>query len=112
MAEPLPLEALSRMNEVKPSLQRGPDYPEVLAVREIGGPRDPADRRMVLDTKTLEHLLDVARASLSGRVVVHHAGLRVQTLRDRETGHRWENVLLIGSEAKPEVGGLFGVHRG
>lgn len=110
--QPLPLEALAARNEIKPALQRGPDYPEVLSIREIGGPQDPADRRLILDVQTLEQLLAEARSSMSGRVVIHHAGLRVQTLRDRRSGHRWENLLLLGSETKPEVSGLFGVHRG
>lgn len=113
MPNPIPLTALSRRNVAKRKpLQYGPDYPEVLSDMEIGGPEDPADRRLVVDAATLQHLLDIARSSLSQRVVLHHVGLRVQVLRDSDTGHRWEHVTLIGSEPKPEpVSALLGGKR-
>ena len=106
---PVPLSALSLRNVAKPPLQRGEDYPEVLSVREIGGPEDPADRRLVVDLATLEQLCEVARTSLSQRVVIHGIGLRVQTLRDRQSGHRWDHVVLIGREPKPGYLALRGL---
>lgn len=100
---PQPLTALSRRCIVNPRpLQMGPSYPHVVLDREIGGPEDPADRRLILDARTLEALLDIARRSTTQRVVLHHIGLRVQTLEDRENGHRWDHCTLIGSEPKPE----------
>jgi len=100
---PRPLTALSRRNVIKPGLQMGPDYPEVLQDYEIGGPEDTTDRRLVVDTATLEELLRIARQALSGRVVLHSVGLRVQLLRDRQSGHRWEHCTLIGRQPRPEV---------
>ena len=97
------LTELSKRNVVRPNpLQMGPGYPEVLGDRTIGGPEDPADRRLVLGVDDLQRLLDIARESPSRRVVLHHFGLRVQLLRSREDHHRWEHVTLLGSEAKPE----------
>lgn len=104
---PQPITSLSQRNVVRTPLQRGPGFPEVLRDFEVGGPEDPADRRLILDSKTLRHLLDLAETSPSGRVVLHHIGLRVQVLEDQPSGHRWENVSLIGTEAKPETSGLF-----
>lgn len=92
-----------------PVLQRGPGYPETLSVFEVGGPSDSADRRLVVDRATLEQLLDVARASLTGRVVLHRVGLRVEVLESG--GHRWEHVILIGGELRPESPPIFGAGR-
>lgn len=100
---PQPLTALSQRNVIKPTLQRGPGHPEVLADREIGGPHDPTDRRLVVDSRTLAHLLEIARSSTSGRVVLHQLGIRVQTLRDHTTGHIWDHCTLLGTEPGPEV---------
>lgn len=97
---PEPLSHLSRRSVAKPPLQRGPDYPDVVSVREIGGPEDPADRRLVLDVATLEELLARAKASPTRRVVVHGIGLRVQLLDDG--AHRWEHVTLLGRAPEPE----------
>lgn len=103
------LTALSRRCVHNPRpLQYGPNYPEVVSEVTIGGPEDPADRRLVLDADTLRHLLNLANASLTNRVVLHHLGLKVQVLRDPATGHRWEHLTLIGSEPKSESTGFFG----
>lgn len=113
MSKPIPLTALSARVVAKPPLQMGPNYPDIVSDVEIGGPNDPADRRLVADVEMLEHLLRVARSSVTGRAVLHHVGLRVQTLRDPATGHRWDHVTLIGTEPKPEPAGIFGeVRRG
>lgn len=104
---PASLSALSARNVVHPALQVTAGYPVVLSTMDIGGPMDPADRRLVLDVQTLEHLLSLARSSITGRVVLHHLGLRVQVLRD-SSGHIWEHLTLLGSEPKPESALLFG----
>lgn len=109
MTKPIPLSALSVRNVVTTNpLQFGPNHPEVVGQHEIGGPQDPADRRLVLDAATLRHLLEIANTSMTQRVVLHHLGLKVQVLRDRKTGHTWEHLTLIGSEPKPETSLLFG----
>ena len=107
MSDPLPLTALSRRNVARVTLQRGPGYPEVISDREIGGPNDATDRRLILDIPTLQHLIDVARTSISQRVTLHHFGVRVQLLRDADSGHVWEHLTLIGTEPKPERSDLF-----
>lgn len=105
---PRPLSSMSKRSKVKVPIQRGPNYPEILQEIEYGGTEDPADRRLVLDIPTLELLMDRARASMSGRVVINHIGFRVQLLES--DGHRWEHITLLGSEPKPEVSSLrFGV---
>lgn len=96
----LPLSALSERLVHRAILQL-PNRPTILADVEIGGPQDSADRRLVLDVEQLEYLLARARASATGRVVVHKFGLRCQLLQE-DNGHRWNNCYLIG-EVAPEV---------
>jgi len=108
MSKPAPLSALSARNVVTANpLQFGPDHPEVLGQHDIGGPEDPADRRLILDSETLGELTRIANTSLTGRVVLHSIGLKVQVLRDRRNGHVWELLTLIGTEPKPETSLLF-----
>lgn len=90
-----------------PVLQRGPGYPETVRTFEVGGPSDPADRRLVVDRATLEQLLDVAKASLTGRVVLHRVGLRVEVLDDGS--HSWEHVVILGGELRPEQAPILSV---
>lgn len=73
-----------------------------------GGPEaEPtADRRWVMDVDELQRLLDVARRSPTGRVVVHHAGLRVRRVLDGS--HTVEMLAMVGSEPVPEPFSLFG----
>lgn len=97
---PRPLSHLSARLVEKPVLQRGPAYPETLRTFEVGGPEDPADRRLVVDRATLEQMLGLAKSSLTGRVVLHRVGLRVEVLDDGR--HRWEQVIIIGGELEPE----------
>jgi len=95
----LPLSALSD-RQVERAILHEPGRSTVRDI-EIGGPKDPADRRLFLDVETLEALLAQARASLTGRVVIHGIGLRVRTLL--EDGHRWDVVYLLGREPVPET---------
>ena len=101
MSKPMPLESLSRSCRFKTPIQRGPDYPEILQERDIGGPEDHADRRLILDVPLLTELLEVARSSLSQRVVIHRVGLRVQVVDNGQ--HRWEHIRLIGLAPEPEL---------
>lgn len=110
MPKMLPLTALSGRSVLRTPVQLGPDYPEVLHDREIGGPRDPSDRRLVLSVAELEQLLEHARASLTQRAVLHHVGLRVRTLQGSD-GHRWDHVTLIGSRIEPEPAPIPGGRR-
>lgn len=107
MPKTLPLNALSGRSYPRTPVQFGPGYPEVVFDREIGGPQDPSDRRLVLSVQELEEMLAQARASLTQRVVVHHIGLRVRTLQDR-AGHRWDHVTLIASRMEPEPAPIGG----
>ena len=67
---------------------------------DIGNVGDPVDRRLVLSSAELRELLKVAEQSLTGRVVIHHAGVRVRCLE--EGGHRYESVRIVGGKVEPE----------
>ena len=110
MPKTLPLTALSGRSFIRTPIQFGPGYPEVIHDREIGGPRDPSDRRLVLSVHELEQLLEQARASLTQRVILHHVGLRVRTLQGKG-GHRWDHVTLLGSKVEPEPAPLVAGER-
>lgn len=71
---------------------------------DLGNVGDPADRRLVLSTAELRHLIGIAEQSLTGRVVIHHAGVRVRCLE--EGGHRYESVRLVGGKVEPERTGF------
>lgn len=104
MSEPLPFDALSAHTLEHPALSRSGET--VLRDDQIGGPGDPADRRLILDSATLRALLSMAENSLSGRVVIHHAGVRRRHLRT-SGGHVYEVLVLIGDQPVPESSGLF-----
>lgn len=73
---------------------------------DLGNPGDPQDCRMVLSRRELEALLEVAKASLTGRVVIHQAGIRVRLLEDG--GHRFKSLRLVGGKVEPETAAIFG----
>ena len=54
----------------------GPSEPD------LGNAGDPVDRRLILSTAELRKLLEIAEQSLTGRVVIHHAGVRVRCLEE------------------------------
>jgi hypothetical protein len=60
--------------------------PRVTVVSDVvfGGPdiEPEADRRFVVDIRSLEHMLEAARQSPQGLAVIHHAGVRVRRVRD------------------------------
>lgn len=60
----------------------------------------------MLRRQELESLLDLAKASPVGAVVLHHVGLEVDVHRSSD-GHQYEAVRLIASEVKPETAALF-----
>lgn len=75
--------------------------------RTVGGPLSGRDVRLYLDRATLEHLLDVSRSSLLGRVQLNGVGVRVR-LWETPTGHLYETWTLLAHEPRPEsMGGLL-----
>lgn len=112
MSDPLPLTALSHRCVAGAGLQMGPAFPEVISDVEIGGPQDSTDRRLILDVKLLSMLLEVARSSSTRRVVLHKLGLRVQRLRDRQSGHVWDHLTLLGLAPEPEEVNILGLDNG
>lgn len=60
--------------------------PRVTVVSDVvfGGPtvEPTADRRFVVDIRSLEQMLEAARQSPQGLAVIHHAGVRVRRIRD------------------------------
>ena len=72
----------------------------------LGNPGDHSDARLVLSRQELQALLAVAEQSITGRVVIHHAGIRVRLLEDG--GHRFKSIRLVGDKPVPETSTLFG----
>jgi hypothetical protein len=81
-------------------LQR-PGQDTLLRTAVVGGPDAGGDRRVYLSATLLGKLLEVARSSAMGRVVVGHAGLRVDLYR-RDDGHEYEVWSLVGDQPVPE----------
>ena len=117
MSEALPLSALSKLAFNRAGLHL-PGRDPVVADVQYGGPAepelaisgDPTDRRLILDSGTLDLLLQVARSSLTGRVVIHHAGVRVRQYRAPD-GHLYEIVTLVGDAPKPEESAIISAFR-
>ncbi len=83
-----------------------PNRPTILRDVQYGGGDDDTDRRMVLDTAQLRMLLDMAEHSLTGRVVLHRVGIRVQLLEDK--GHRYEWCTLVAAKLEAEMPSFLG----
>lgn len=73
----------------------------LLSTATVGGPEMAGDRRVYLSTHLLEKCLAVSRSSPTGRVLLDHAGVRVD-LYQRRDGHTYEVWTLIGVGPKPE----------
>jgi len=73
---------------------------KLVSEQTIGGPLDPRDTRMILHRRDLEMLLEVAKTSLSGTVVLNRAGLKVKTWCTRE-GHHYQTMTLLSAPPKP-----------
>jgi hypothetical protein len=56
---------------------------------------------MYLDRRTLEHLLDVANASVVGRAVLHGVGVRVRVYEGGD-GHRYSVWSLVSNPPQVE----------
>jgi hypothetical protein len=67
----------------------------------VGGPLAAQDVRMYLDRRTLEHLLDVANASVVGRAVLHGVGVRVRVYEGGD-GHRYSVWSLVSNPPQAE----------
>lgn len=78
-----------------------PGLPRLVRTAIVGGPDHPGDRRVYLSADLLGRCLEIARSSPMGRVVLDHAGVRVD-LYQRDDGHQYEVWTLIGYGPKPE----------
>jgi len=67
----------------------------------VGGPLAAQDVRMLLDRQTLQHLLDVASASVVGRAVLHSVGVRVRIYEGGD-GHRYSVWTLVSHPPQAE----------
>lgn len=92
-------------------LQR-PNRDRLLRTVVLGGPETRLDHRLYLSTRELEMLLDVARASPTGRAILPSAGVRVdQYLHEPDGGgptYQYEVWRLVSGRPYPELGGLIG----
>ncbi len=84
-----------------------PDRDERVRISTLAGPSKGLDTRMVLSVRELELLLDKARHSVTGRVVIPQVGIRVDLYR-RPGGHQYEVWRIVGRDAVPERHGLVG----
>ena len=73
----------------------------MLGEQTIYGPISGQDVRMYLDRASLEQMLDVAKSSLVGRVVLEGVGARVRVWEDTN-GHRYITWQLISHPPKAE----------
>lgn len=105
MADPLPLSALSQLSVERPGLHQ-PGRDPCLRDVVYGGPQDPTDRRLILDTRTLRAMLEVAEASATGRVVIHSVGIRVRQHR-AAGGHLYEIAYIEGRAPEAESSALM-----
>lgn len=74
---------------------------ETLREYTLGGPDCGRDVRLFLDRKVLEHLLDVAKSSNTGRVVLYGAGIKMKVRRSK-SGHMYESLHLTSRYPVPE----------
>ena len=79
-----------------------PNLVPVLKEYMIGGPNVDCDVRLILDVKTLEYLLSVARRSQTQRCVINRAGIRVKVRRATKSDHVYETLHIDGSKPYPE----------
>jgi hypothetical protein len=72
-------------------------------VRKVvtAGPEMEGDRRIYLSRRMLEHCLEVAKSSPTGRAQLDRAGLEVGLYEDAH-GHRYEVWTFTGLGPKPE----------
>ena len=78
-----------------------PSQDECLREFELGGPNSNRDVRFVIDSHALETLLEVAKLSNTGRVILNRAGIKMKVKRAR-TGHIYETLHLVGLQPVPE----------
>ena len=95
-----PGDGMSKMVVHRNPIQR-PGVDRLIRSVEYGGPGCGTDTRMHIDRATLQQFADVARQSVTGRAVLHGAGVRVD-LYETETGHRYETWVIVGSHIEPE----------
>tara|TARA_R110002020_G_C15876121_1_gene738625 strand:+ start:85 stop:447 length:363 start_codon:yes stop_codon:yes gene_type:complete len=74
---------------------------ETLREFTLGGPDCGRDVRFFLDRKVLEHLLEVAKSSNTGRVVLYGAGIKMKVRRSK-SGHMYETLHLTSRYPVPE----------
>lgn len=89
---------------------QSPGRHRCLQVIELGGPAARQDRRMYLDRRELEQLLDIAKASINGRVQIDFVGLRVKHFQ-AQGDHVYEVWSFFGqpkAEMPSVVAGLVG----
>ena len=74
---------------------------QLLKREQIGGLEQPADRWFIADAKTLELMLDIARASPTQQVRIPRCGIQVDTCGRRD-GSQYEVWRLVGGRPEPE----------
>ena len=101
-ARPEPPSASTPLMFDNPRPLQTPNGPEHLRKTVYGGPAAGKDTRIILDRRALLLLAEIAGQSLSGRVVLHGAGIQIDAWRGSD-GHVFETwTLLCADGPKPE----------
>ena len=67
----------------------------------IGGPMTSQDVRMLLDKRTLLHLLDVCNESMTGRCILHQVGFKRRVWRGGD-GNLYQTLSIISLQPRAE----------
>ena len=94
------LDVRNVMNVNRSPLQT-PGKDRLVRTATVGGPGHGGDRRVFLSSDLLGQLLEVSWSSMTRRVQIDRAGLRVD-LYEQPNGHRYEVWTLIGADPRPE----------
>lgn len=96
---------LGRIIEVDENPLQKPGQHRILARQVVGGPESQQDQRLFLDKKTLRKWLEVADASLTGRVQIDMVGVET-TMFQAPSGHTYQVWRIIG-RMRPEESAIL-----
>lgn len=92
----------SRLTRIESKPLQLPGRDRLVRESVLGGPTSSADARLYLSIADLEKLIEIARSSVTGRVVLNRPGIRVR-LWEAPNGHRFESWSIVAAEARAET---------
>lgn len=96
----------SRLTRIESRPLQLPGRDRLVRESVLGGPSSDADARLYLSVEDLERMIEIARASVTGRVVLNRPGIRVR-LWERPDGHRFESWTIVAADARAETSSLL-----